>query len=196
MIVLGIDPGTRHLGWGIVRRDGTRLVHVAHGVVDTDTTESIARRLCAIEQALLEVVGRYAPTAAAVESLFFAKDAMAAAKLGHARGVVLLVLARAGLAISEYEPARVKRAIVGHGRAEKRQVALTITGLLHLPEPPRADAADALAIALLHARAAPILEQMVRAQERVRSAMAEIANRRGAPKPGRRASFVRSGTPR
>jgi crossover junction endodeoxyribonuclease RuvC len=85
MIVLGIDPGTRHLGWGIVRRDGTRPTHVAHGVIDTDVTESIAVRLCQIERELIEVVETYRPTAAVVESLFFAKDATAAAKLGHPR---------------------------------------------------------------------------------------------------------------
>lgn len=195
MIVLGIDPGTRHLGWGVVKQEGTRSLHVAHGVVDTDTDQSIAERLCVIEKALLEILEQYEPTAAAVESLFFAKDAMAAAKLGHARGVVLLVLARAGIPIHEYEPARVKSAIVGHGRAEKRQVALTIANLLRLPAPPRADASDALAIAVLHARAAPVLEQMARAQERVRAAMAKITGQAGLPRAaGRRASFVRGGS--
>ena len=120
-IVLGLDPGTRHFGWGVVERVGTRLVHLAHGTVHTDTSESIARRLVEIEAALDEVVRAHRPTAASVEALFFAKDAQAAAKLGHARGVALLVCARAGLAISEYPPARVKRTVAASGRAENRR---------------------------------------------------------------------------
>jgi crossover junction endodeoxyribonuclease RuvC len=163
MIVLGIDPGTRHLGWGVVRRDGTRPSHVAHGVIDTDTTASIAVRLCQIETELCEVIAKYRPTASVVEALFYAKDASAAAKLGHARGVALLVLARAGLSIAEYEPTRVKKAIVGHGRADKRQVAMMIATLLRLPAPPRPDAADALAIALAHVNASGI-EALLRKQ--------------------------------
>jgi|SRR5437868_1638136 len=156
MIVIGIDPGTRHLGWGVVRREGTRPTHVAHGVIDTDTTASIAVRLCQIEAELCDVIAKYRPTASVVEALFFAKDASAAAKLGHARGVALLVLARAGLPIAEYEPTRVKKAIVGHGRADKRQIAMMIATLLRLPAPPRPDAADALAIALAHVNASGV----------------------------------------
>jgi len=166
MIVLGIDPGTRHLGWGVVRRDGTRPSHVAHGVIDTDVSASLAQRLCQIEHELCRIVEIYGPTAAAVESIFFAKDAMAAAKLGQARGVALLVLARAGLDIAEYEPARVKKAIVGQGRADKRQMALVVRALLRLAAPPRPDAADALAVALTHVQAAPLLALAARAAGR------------------------------
>ena len=97
-----------------------------------------------------------------VEALFYAKDATAAAKLGHARGVALLVLARAGLPIAEYEPTRVKEAVVGHGRADKSQVALMMSTVLRLPDPPRPDAADALAIAFAHAQAAPFDESLAR----------------------------------
>jgi crossover junction endodeoxyribonuclease RuvC len=163
MIVLGIDPGTRHLGWGVVRRDGTRASHVAHGVIDTDVTESIALRLCQIERELCEVIAAYRPTTSVVEALFFAKDATAAAKLGHARGVALLVLARAGLPIAEYEPTRVKKAIVGYGHADKRQIAIMIATLLRLPSPPRPDAADALAIALAHVNASGVEAHLARA---------------------------------
>jgi crossover junction endodeoxyribonuclease RuvC len=169
MIVLGVDPGTRHLGWGVISTEGTRVTHVAHGVIDTDTDESIAARLCQIERELEQVLLTNHPSEAAVESLFFAKDAMAAAKLGHARGVVLLVLARAGLVIAEYEPARVKKAVTGGGRADKRQVAMMVAALLGLREPPRADAADALAIALVHARAAPIAARLAMGRESLRS---------------------------
>lgn len=167
MIVLGIDPGTRHLGWGIVERSGTRLIHREHGVIDTDTTASLAERLCSIEQELEAVVKTNRPQAAAVESIFFGKDASAAAKLGHARGVALLVLARAGLPIAEYEPAKVKRAIVGNGRADKRQMAMVVTALLRLDSPPRTDAADALAIAVMHANVAHVQARLDRARSSV-----------------------------
>jgi len=150
VIVLGLDPGTRHFGWGVVRKVGTRLSHVAHGVLDVERAGDLADRLVAIEQRLVDVIASHRPDQASIESLFFAKDAQAAAKLGHARGVALLVCARAGLASFEYAPARVKRTVAGAGRAEKSQVAQMIRVLLGLPVVPRADAADALAIAVTH----------------------------------------------
>jgi crossover junction endodeoxyribonuclease RuvC len=150
MRVVGIDPGTRHLGWGILESVGTRVVHVGHGVVDVDESAPLAERLVEIDAGLEEVIARHRPEVGAVEGLFFAKDAQSAAKLGHARGVVLLRLAHAGLAIHEYPPALVKRTVVGKGAADKRQVAMVVTSILRLPAPPRADAADALAIALTH----------------------------------------------
>jgi crossover junction endodeoxyribonuclease RuvC len=152
--VLGIDPGTRHVGWGVLERVGTKVTHIAHGVVDTDLDGTLAERLVEIDGALASVIEHHAPTAAAVESLFFHKDAQAAAKLGHARGVILLALARRGLPICEYPPARVKRAVVGRGAADKKQVALVVTAILRLGAPPRSDAADALAIALTHLQVA------------------------------------------
>lgn len=153
MRVLGIDPGTRHLGWGVVERIGTRLVHVAHGVIDTDTEQGLAPRLVEIDDGLEAVIAEHGPRIGAIESLFFAKDAQSAAKLGHARGVVLLRLTRAGLLLHEYSPALVKRTIVGKGAADKRQVALVVTALLRLDAAPRSDAADALAIAITHLQA-------------------------------------------
>jgi crossover junction endodeoxyribonuclease RuvC len=149
-VVLGLDPGSRHFGWGIVGRVGTRLVHVAHGIIHPSLEGSFAERLVAIEVELVEVLALHAPTHASVEGLFFAKDAQAAAKLGHARGVALLVCARAGLPIAEYPPARVKRTIAGGGRAAKGQVAQMVRVILGLREAPTADAADALAVALTH----------------------------------------------
>jgi crossover junction endodeoxyribonuclease RuvC len=150
MRVVGIDPGTRHLGWGVLESVGTRVTHVAHGVIDVDDQGSLAERLVAIDTALEAVIAEHCPAVGAVEGLFFAKDAQSAAKLGHARGVVLLRLARATLPIHEYAPALVKRTVVGKGAADKRQVAMVITSILRLPSAPRADAADALAIALTH----------------------------------------------
>lgn len=149
-VVLGLDPGTRHFGWGVVRRVGTRLSHIAHGVLDVEKRGELGDRLVAIESGLIEVVREYQPSQASIESLFFAKDAQAAAKLGHARGVALLVCARAGLESFEYAPARVKRTVAGAGRADKAQVAQMIRIVLGLPAVPRSDAADALAIAVTH----------------------------------------------
>jgi len=150
MRVLGIDPGSRHLGWGVLERVGTRIEHVAHGVIDVDLEGSFADRLVDIDDRLGEVITKYAPAQGAVESLFFAKDAQSAAKLGHARGVILLRLARASLPTFEYAPALVKRTVAGKGAADKRQVAMVVTAILRLGTPPRSDAADALAIGLTH----------------------------------------------
>jgi crossover junction endodeoxyribonuclease RuvC len=152
VLALGIDPGTLHLGWGVVERDGNRLRHVAHGVIHLRSGTALASRLSHIASALSEVVALQQPGVAAVESLFFHKDAQAAAKLGHARGVVLLCLEQAGVEIAEYAPARVKRTVVGHGQADKRQVALMVRALLGLAAPPPSDAADALALAITHLR--------------------------------------------
>ncbi len=183
MLVLGLDPGTRHFGWGVVLREGTRLKHVAHGVIDTDDTEIIALRLVQIERELVDVVAAYRPTSASVESMFFDKNAQSAAKLGHARGVALLVCARAGLTIAEYAPALVKRAIAGSGRADKAQVAQMIRVILGLAAAPSADAADALAVAVAHLHRAPRVVQN-------RLAAAPDATRRPQGGNGRRRSPV------
>ncbi len=159
MLVLGIDPGTRYLGWGLVRREGTRMTHVGHGVITLAATDLLAHRLVSMERALNEILEKFRPEAAAVESLFFHKDAQAASKLGHARGVVLLVLARAAVTIGEYSPALVKRTVAGRGAADKRQVALMMKAMLGLDQLPRSDATDALALAVTHLRVAhlPVL---------------------------------------
>jgi crossover junction endodeoxyribonuclease RuvC len=156
VIALGIDPGTRHLGWGVVVRDGNRMRHVAHGVIDLNAKQPLADRLTCIERELDALIQTYRPEVGSVETLFFHKDAQAAAKLGHARGVVLLVLARASVQVVEYAPARVKRTIAGRGQADKRQVGLMIRALLALDDVPRPDAADALALAVTHLRMEPL----------------------------------------
>jgi crossover junction endodeoxyribonuclease RuvC len=148
--VLGLDPGTRYFGWGLVRRVGTRLSHVAHGVLAVEGKGTLGERLVLIERGLVEVIATHGPEEASIESLFFAKDAQAAAKLGHARGVGLMVCARAGLPSFEYAPAQVKRTVTGAGRADKAQVAQMVRILLGLTSAPKADAADALAIAVTH----------------------------------------------
>jgi len=164
VIALGIDPGTRRLGWGVISRTGNRLLHVAHGVIELDGTLSIAARLVELEQQLTQVIREHRPSVSSVESLFFHKDAQAAAKLGHARGVVLLCLARAGIPIAEYAPAKIKRTIAGSGQADKRQVALMVRAALTLDALPPADAADALAIAMTHLRLGGLLHSLEEAQ--------------------------------
>ena len=160
MLALGIDPGTRKLGWGVVSRSGNRLTHVAHGVIRLNGKSPLAERLTVIDTQLGEIIAAHAPDVGSVESLFFHKDAQAAAKLGHARGVVLLALARANVRVAEYAPAKVKRTITGGGQAAKHQVAMMIRGLLSLSELPPEDASDALALAVTHLRLGPIEERL------------------------------------
>jgi crossover junction endodeoxyribonuclease RuvC len=149
MRVLGVDPGSRVLGWGVVEQVGTRLRHVAHGTIKV-TGNELADRLVQLDQGLRAVIEEHAPASSAVEAMFFAKNAQSAATLGHARGVVLLALRRADLSIHEYPPAQVKRAVAGSGRADKRQVAMIVRGMLTLDDTPPSDAADALAVAITH----------------------------------------------
>ena len=160
MLVLGIDPGTLHLGWGVVERQGNRLTHVAHGVLHMRAARSLSGRLLDISAGLAEVIAAQKPAVASVESLFFHKDAQSAAKLGHARGVVLLCLEQAGVEVAEYAPARVKRTVVGHGRADKKQVALMVRAMLGLAAPPPSDAADALALAITHLRLGSLIRSL------------------------------------
>jgi crossover junction endodeoxyribonuclease RuvC len=148
MRVIGVDPGTLKLGWGVIEKEGTRVRHIAHGVVKM--RGELCDRLVHLEKKLSEVVVEYAPTAGAIESIFFSKNAQSAAKLGHARGVIMVCLRRAGLDIGEYPPALVKRAVTGSGRADKNQVQRIVKALLALPELPPEDAADALAVAFTH----------------------------------------------
>lgn len=157
MKVLGIDPGTRHCGWGVASREGTRVRHVAHGVIHLDPDASLGVRLVKLEADLDAIAKEFVPSMASIETLFFAKDLQAASKLGHARGVALLVCARAGLSIYEFAPTLVKKAVAGSGRAEKIQVARMVRMLLGLAEVPPADAADALALAITCLQAAPLL---------------------------------------
>lgn len=154
MIAVGIDPGTRRTGYGIVRRTGAKLVRVTSGTILLDEAAPLAERLVVLERRLDEVLTAAGPDEAAVEDLFFSKNAMSALKLGHARGVALLVLARRGLPVSSYAPALVKRSVVGAGRAAKGQVQLVVRAILGLDETPAEDEADALAIAICHLNAA------------------------------------------
>jgi crossover junction endodeoxyribonuclease RuvC len=151
MRLIGIDPGLRHTGWGIIEASGSRLIHVADGAVHTDGNRSLAERLVQLHDGLREVIGKYRPLAAAVEETFVNKNPTSTLKLGHARGVVLLVPALAGLSVAEYPANLIKKSVVGAGHAGKPQVQMMVRILLPgcLTETP--DAADALAVAICHA---------------------------------------------
>ncbi|GAB6875913.1 hypothetical protein JCM13210_06390 [Thermaerobacter litoralis] len=155
MQVLGIDPGTATMGFGVVAVAGTTLVPVTYGVIRTPAGQPPAQRLAAIYRDLEELLARYRPQAVAVERLFLQKNRSSALHVGQARGVALLAAARAGLPVHEYAPHEVKQAVVGYGRASKAQVQRMVQTLLGLARPPVPDdAADALAVAVccLHAQ--------------------------------------------
>ena len=149
--VLGIDPGLRRSGWGIVTVSGNTLGFVAAGTVKAPLDGELASRLLALHRGLAAVIGEYRPDEAAVEQTFVNRDGAATLKLGHARGIALLVPAQAGLAVAEYAPNAVKKAIVGAGHAEKAQIQAMVRLLLPRATFDSADAADALAIAICHA---------------------------------------------
>lgn len=148
--VLGLDPGLRNLGWGVIDVRGARLSHVANGICHS-AGDDLAARLLSLYDQLTAILALHRPDAAAVEQTFVNKDAVATLKLGQARGIALLVPAQAGLAVGEYAPNAVKKAVVGVGHAAKAQVDHMVR--LHLPGVPLAgpDAADALAVAICHA---------------------------------------------
>ncbi|MHA7776456.1 crossover junction endodeoxyribonuclease RuvC [Roseibium sp. M-1] len=150
--LLGIDPGLRRTGWGIIEAAGNRLSFIASGTVTSDNKKTLAERLVELHDGLTDVVRRHDPVEAAVELTFVNKDAGATLKLGQARGVALLVPSLAGLPVAEYAPNLVKKTVVGTGHAEKEQIRAMVKVLM-----PRAtfnsdDAADALAIAICHAQ--------------------------------------------
>jgi crossover junction endodeoxyribonuclease RuvC len=149
--ILGIDPGLRRTGWGVVEIEGNRLVFVACGSVETNERADLATRLVVIHDGLARVVGEYAPHEAAVEATFVNRDAAATLKLGQARGIAMLVPARLGVSVAEYAPNLVKKTIVGAGHCDKTQIRMMIGVLLPKADPPSDDAADALAIAVTHA---------------------------------------------
>lgn len=150
--ILGIDPGLRNTGWGMIECLGSRMSYVGCGTVHSDGTLHLADRLRQLHEGLAEVVHVHRPDEVAVEETFVNKDARATLKLGHARGIALLVPAQAGLPVSEYAPNLVKKTIVGAGHAEKEQIHMMVRVLLPKADPKSADAADALAIALTHAQ--------------------------------------------
>jgi crossover junction endodeoxyribonuclease RuvC len=149
--ILGIDPGLRRTGWGVVAIEGNRLSFLACGSVASDDKAALSVRLVSIHDGLQQVVAAHAPDEAAVEATFVNRDAAATLKLGQARGIAMLVPALAGLPVAEYAPNLVKKTIVGAGHCEKVQIRMMVKVLLPKADPQSDDAADALAIAVTHA---------------------------------------------
>ncbi len=150
--ILGLDPSLRACGWGIVLARGSRLTHIAHGVIKPPVKAPLSDRLNALYIDITAVIERHAPDAAAVEEAFMKDNAMSALKLGHARAICLLAPARAGLDVGEYSPRSVKKAVVGTGAADKTQVAHMMNMLMPGCGVKAGDAADALAIAVCHSQ--------------------------------------------
>ncbi|MEM7138221.1 MAG: crossover junction endodeoxyribonuclease RuvC [Myxococcota bacterium] len=153
MRVLGIDPGSRRTGWGVIELEGTRLRHIDAGTIALSARAPLPDRLRGIHEGLEAVIAAHGPRMVAVEEIFFAKHANAALKLGHARGIALLAAAQAGLPVHEYPPAVVKRTVVGRGQADKAQVGRLVGALLGVRDALDVDATDALAVAITHIQA-------------------------------------------
>ncbi len=149
--ILGIDPGLRRTGWGVIEADGSRLIYVACGSAQTDSGAALGDRLVTLHDALKRVVEEFRPDEAAIEATFVNKDAGATLKLGQARGIAMVVPAKAGVLIAEYAPNLIKKTIVGAGHADKAQIRMMLGVLLPKADPCSHDAADALAIAITHA---------------------------------------------
>ena len=152
--IAGFDPGLSRTGWGVIAVAGSKLTHVANGIIATVASETLGERLAALHAGIRAVLMEHAPASVAVEQAFVAKDPVAALKLGHARAIVLLAAAEARLAIAEYAPNHIKKSVVGVGHADKAQVQAMVRRLLPAVRFDAADAADALACAIAHAHLA------------------------------------------
>ncbi len=148
---IGLDPGLRRTGWGVIDSDGHRLSHVANGTVRSDNGAALPQRLMQIHDGLREVIAAWAPDTAAVEEIFVNRNPVSTLKLGQARGVVLLIPALAGLEVGEYAPNLIKKSVVGSGHAGKEQILAMVRMLLPGADIDSQDAADALAVAICHA---------------------------------------------
>lgn len=149
--IIGIDPGLRNTGWGVIGQEGTKLTYIADGTLHSEGDSSLAERLLQLHTQLIDVIRAYEPDEAAVEETFVNTDARATLKLGQARGVLMLAPAMLKLPVSEYAPNTVKKAVVGAGHAEKDQVKHMVKLLLPKARMKSADSTDALAVAICHA---------------------------------------------
>jgi crossover junction endodeoxyribonuclease RuvC len=161
MIILGIDPGTATTGYGVIRFENGTLTCLEHGCIRTDSSLSHPERLLKIYQSLLRLIEEFSPTVLAVEKIFFNVNVKTAMSVGEARGTALLAGAAADIPVAEYNPLQVKMALVGYGKADKKQVQYMVQKLLGLGGPPRpSDAADALAVAICHAHSVGYQEKV------------------------------------
>lgn len=169
MRVLGIDPGSETLGWGVVKSDGKQYRLIQYGTVKSSPREAFSKRLLKICEGIEDVIERFQPDVFSIEDAFYANNVKVAMKLGQVRGVALLCAEKHKLEIHEYAPRLVKQTVVGHGNAEKHQVGEMVKVLLQLPEIPQPhDAADALAIAICHFHHAQMANKILAAQARIK----------------------------
>lgn len=160
-IILGIDPGIARMGYGVVEAQGNRIRAVAFGCIETFPDSPMPNRLGQIYDELTDIIARYRPHVMAVEELFFYRNTTTAFVVGQARGVAILCAVQADVDVAEYTPMQVKQAVTGYGRADKRQIQEMVRVLLNLTERPKPDdTADALAIALTHAHASPVIDRL------------------------------------
>lgn len=163
MRVMGVDPGTITSGYGIVEEEDHKLFHVASGGISPSSKHPLPRRLKKIYEELEKIIQKYRPHVVVIEDLFVSKNIKSALKLGHSRGVAILAAVNAGLPVFEYAPPEVKQAVVGHGKAEKKQVQMMVKTLLDMPKLPHPpDAADALAAAICHIHSSRMRELLKR----------------------------------
>jgi len=148
--ILGIDPGSRAAGYGIIEVDNSRLNFLCCGVIRVETKQSFPQRLLEIHQGITEVIDSHRPDLVAIEEVFMAKNANSALKLGHARGVLVLAAMQSKLPLAEYTPRQIKQAVAGYGNADKAQIQQMVKAILSLANSPSHDAADALAVAICH----------------------------------------------
>ena len=155
MIILGIDPGYAILGWGVIEKTGNHFSAIDYGAVTTDKDTEMPRRLEILYDGLREIIEEYRPEEASIEKLFFNTNTTTAINVGQARGVAILACMKGGLQVAEYTPLEIKQALVGYGRADKKQVQFMVKTMLNLPEVPKPDdTADALAAAICHGHSA------------------------------------------
>jgi crossover junction endodeoxyribonuclease RuvC len=173
--VLGVDPGSRVTGFGLIEVSGRRLAHVSSGALSVRASLSLERRLLSIFEGLTRIIREHDPAVLCVEDVFYAQNVRSAITLGHARGAVLVAACRAGLPVRAYSPAEIKMTVAGSGRAEKAQVQQMVRAILSLPDLPGPDAADALAAAICHAQQAAMCARIAPAASR--------RSRRGAARP-------------
>ncbi|MDR0449185.1 MAG: crossover junction endodeoxyribonuclease RuvC [Rickettsiales bacterium] len=155
--IIGIDPGLVHTGWAIIEAAGNQRKYIASGVILPKTSAPLPERLLAIFDGLQKIAAEFGPTEAAIEITFVSKNPMTSLLLGHARGTAIAALGKAGLRVAEYDPTKIKKAVVGTGRGDKDQVAKMVSLLMPGAKPKTSDEADAIAIALTHANTSDIL---------------------------------------
>ena len=188
MIVLGIDPGLRTTGFGIITKQGSKLAYIASGTISTPTDAELPERLKIIFSGVSEIVRTYAPDCAVIEKVFVNVNPQSTLLLGQARGAAICAAASSGLVVHEYAALRIKQAVVGFGQADKKQVQLMVRRLLGLERAPAEDAADALACAICHAHSSMLMSAVRSAT--ARESIASAPRRRSAA-AGRRAWTVR-----